>query len=193
MQEAANILNNATSKSLILLDEIGRGTSTFDGISIAWAITEYLHENPELSAKTLFATHYHELNEMAEIFPRIKNYKVEVREYDDKVIFLHKVNPGSADHSYGIQVAQMAGLPVFVTNRAKEVLQNLESKELTPYEEKKEKLKKLKEKDDLQISLFEMKDDKIRNEIDEIEINNLTPLEALNKLSELKKKVKEKT
>ncbi len=193
MQEAANILNNATSKSLILLDEIGRGTSTFDGISIAWAITEYLHENPELSAKTLFATHYHELNEMAEIFPRIKNYKVEVREYDDKVIFLHKVTPGSADHSYGIQVAQMAGLPVFVTNRAKEVLQNLESKELTPYEEKKEKLKKLKEKDDLQISLFEMKDDKIRNEIDEIEINNLTPLEALNKLSELKKKVKEKT
>ncbi len=193
MQEAANILNNATSKSLILLDEIGRGTSTFDGISIAWAITEYLHENPALCAKTLFATHYHELNEMAEIFPRIKNYKVEVREYDDKVIFLHKVNPGRADHSYGIQVAMMAGLPVFVTNRAKEVLQNLESKELTPYEEKKEKLKRMQEKDDQQISLFEVKDDKIRNEIKEIEINNLTPLEALNKLSELKKKVKEKT
>ena len=193
MQEAANILNNATSKSLILLDEIGRGTSTFDGISIAWAITEYLHENPALCAKTLFATHYHELNEMAEIFPRIKNYKVEVREYDDKVIFLHKVNPGRADHSYGIQVGMMAGLPVFVTNRAKEVLQNLESKELTPYEEKKEKLKKMQGKDDQQISLFEVKDDKIRNEIKEIEINNLTPLEALNKLSELKKKVKEKT
>ncbi len=193
MQEAANILNNATSKSLILLDEIGRGTSTFDGISIAWAITEYLHENPGLNAKTLFATHYHELNEMAEIFPRIKNYKVEVREYDDKVIFLHKVSPGRADHSYGIQVAMMAGLPVFVTNRAKEVLQNLESKELTPYEEKKEKLKKMQQKDDQQISLFEVKDDKIRNEIKEIEINNLTPLEALNKLSELKKKVKEKT
>ncbi|HSD62144.1 MAG TPA: DNA mismatch repair protein MutS [Ignavibacteriaceae bacterium] len=192
MQEAANILNNATSKSLILLDEIGRGTSTFDGISIAWAITEYLHEKPELSAKTLFATHYHELNEMAEIFPRIKNYKVEVREYDDKVIFLHKVNPGGADHSYGIQVAQMAGLPVFVTNRAREVLQNLESKELTPYEEKKEKLKRMKERDDLQINLFEAKDDKLRNEIDEIEINSLTPLEALNKLSELKKKVKER-
>ncbi len=193
MQEAANILNNATSRSLILLDEIGRGTSTFDGISIAWAITEYLHENQQLSAKTLFATHYHELNEMAEIYPRIKNYKVEVREYDDKVIFLHKVNPGRADHSYGIQVGQMAGLPVYVTNRAKEVLQNLESKELTPYEEKKEKLKKLKQKDDLQISLFEVKDDKIRTEIEDIEINNLTPLEALNKLSELKKKVKEKT
>ncbi len=190
MQEAANILNNATNKSLILLDEIGRGTSTFDGISIAWAITEYLHENSDVSAKTLFATHYHELNEMAEIFPRIKNYKVEVREYDDKVIFLHKVNPGRADHSYGIQVAQMAGLPMFVTNRAKEILQNLESKELTPYEEKKEKLKRLKKAEDNQISMFEFHDDELRGEINEIEINNLTPIEALNKLHELKKKVK---
>ena len=193
MQEAANILNNATDKSLILLDEIGRGTSTFDGISIAWAITEFLHENPEVSAKTLFATHYHELNEMAEIFPRIRNYKVDVREYDDKVIFLHKVTPGGADHSYGIQVAQMAGLPRFVTNRAKEILQNLEGKELTPYEEKKEKLKKIKAADENQISMFEIQDDKIRKEIDDIEINNLTPVEALNKLNELKKRVKEKT
>lgn len=191
MQEAANILNNATSKSLILLDEIGRGTSTFDGISIAWAITEFIHENPDVSAKTLFATHYHELNEMAELFPRIKNYKVEVREYDDKVIFLHKVNPGSADHSYGIQVAQMAGLPLFVTNRAKEVLQNLESKELTPYEVKKEKLKKMQSATDNQISLFEIKDDKLRTEIGDIEIDSLTPIQALNKLNELKKKVKE--
>lgn len=191
MQEAANILNNATSKSLVLLDEIGRGTSTFDGISIAWAITEYLHENPELSAKTLFATHYHELNEMAELFPKIKNFKVEVREYDDKVIFLHKVNPGRADHSYGIQVAQMAGLPLFVTNRAKEVLNNLESKELTPYEVKKERLKKLKQENDNQIGLFEFRDDKLRFEIDNIEINNLTPMEALNKLSEIKKRMKE--
>ena len=189
MQDAANILNNATGKSLVLLDEIGRGTSTFDGISIAWAITEYLHENEDVAAKTLFATHYHELNEMAEIFPRIKNYKVEVREYDDKVIFLHKVNPGRADHSYGIQVAQMAGLPRFVTNRAKEVLQNLESKELTPYEEKKEKLRKLK-KVDSQISMFEIKDDKIRDEIKGMEIDNITPMEALNKLNELKKKIK---
>jgi DNA mismatch repair protein MutS len=193
MHEAASILNNATSKSLILLDEIGRGTSTFDGISIAWAITEYLHENPAIKAKTLFATHYHELNELSEIFPRIKNYKVEVREYDDKVIFLHKVNPGRADHSYGIQVAQMAGLPRFVVNRAKEVLDNLESKELTPYEVKKEKLRKLKPELDNQISLFEYKDDEIRKVIGDIEINSLTPLEALNKLSELKKKVKEKT
>lgn len=189
MQEAANILNNATSKSLILLDEIGRGTSTFDGISIAWAIIEYLHENPDLSAKTLFATHYHELNEMAELFPRIKNYKVEVREYDDKVIFLHRVNPGKADHSYGIQVAMMAGLPVFVTNRAKEILNNLESKELTPYEIKKERLKKIKTETDTQINLFEVVDDKFRDEIKNMEIDNLTPLEALNKLSELKKKM----
>lgn len=193
MQEAANILNNATSKSLILLDEIGRGTSTFDGISIAWAITEYLHERPDLRAKTLFATHYHELNEMSELFLRIKNYKVEVREYDDKVIFLHRVVPGSADHSYGIQVAQMAGLPRFVTNRAKEILQNLESKELTPAEIKKEKLKKLREANDNQISLFEVIDDKIRGEIHKIEIDKMTPIEALNKLSELQKKVKDKS
>ncbi|MBT8392540.1 MAG: DNA mismatch repair protein MutS [Ignavibacteria bacterium] len=194
MQEAANILNNASANSLILLDEIGRGTSTFDGISIAWAITEYLHDNKNVSAKTLFATHYHELNEMSDLFPKIKNFKVEVREYDDKVIFLHRVNPGRADHSYGIQVAQMAGLPQYVTNRAKEILTNLESKELTPYEIKKEKLKKLSSATELenQISLFEFKDDEIRGEINKIEIEKLTPLDALNKLSDLKKKVKKK-
>ena len=190
MQEAANILNNASDKSLILLDEIGRGTSTFDGISIAWAITEFLHQNPEVAAKTLFATHYHELNEMASIYPRIKNYKVEVREYGDKVIFLHKVSAGGADHSYGIQVAQMAGLPNFVTKRAKEILTNLEGKELTPYEEKKKKIQKFKE-DEYQISLFEMKDDKLRKEIDEIDIDGITPIEALNRLNQLKKKIKE--
>lgn len=189
MQEAANILNNATNKSLILLDEIGRGTSTFDGISIAWAITEYLHDNPLIQAKTLFATHYHELNEMADIFPRIKNYKVEVREYGDKVIFLHKVSEGFADHSYGIQVAQMAGLPTFVTKRAKEILANLESKELTPYEMKKVKIAKQKQSDELQINLFEIKDDSIRKEISEIPIDELTPIQALNKLNELKKKI----
>jgi len=193
MQETANILNNATSNSLILLDEIGRGTSTFDGLSIAWAITEYLHENPNLSAKTLFATHYHELNEMASIFPRIKNYKVEVREYDDKVIFLHKVSFGGADYSYGIQVAQMAGLPLFVTNRAKEILTNLESKELTPYEVKKAKLAKNKHSDEIQINLFEMKDNELRKHISDLSINELTPLEALNKLNELKRKIDEES
>ena len=192
MQEAANILNNATGKSLILLDEIGRGTSTFDGISIAWAITEYLHENPGIPAKTLFATHYHELNEMATLFPRIRNFKVEVREYGDKVIFLHRVSIGGADHSYGIQVGQMAGLPPFVTNRAKEILTNLESKELTPYEIKKAKLAKLKQQDEFQISLFEVKDDALRKQISDISIESLTPLEALNKLNELKKKIDDK-
>jgi len=191
MQEAANIINNATAKSLILLDEIGRGTSTFDGISIAWAITEFLHENSDISAKTLFATHYHELNEMSDLFPRIKNYKVEVREYDDKVIFLHKVNPGRADHSYGIQVAQMAGLPKFVTDRAKEILFNLEGKELTPYEVKKERLAKMKQKNDSQINMFEFKDDKFRDEIKDLEVDNLTPLQALTYLHDMKKKVED--
>jgi len=189
MQETANILNNATEKSLILLDEIGRGTSTFDGISIAWAVTEYLHDYPQVAAKTLFATHYHELNEMADLFPRIKNFKVEVREYGDKVIFLHKVTSGGADHSYGIQVAQMAGLPEFVTNRAKQILENLESKELTPVEIKKARIAKLKQTDKTQFSLFEIKDDSLRKEISDIELNNLTPIDALNKLNELKKKV----
>ncbi len=192
MQESANILNNATNKSLILLDEIGRGTSTFDGLSIAWAITEYLHENPDASAKTLFATHYHELNEMASIFPKIKNFKVEVREYEDKVIFLHRVSKGGADLSYGIQVAQMAGLPITVTNRAKEILQNLESKELTPFEYKKAKIEKIRQKNDIQFNLFEIKDDALRKEIDDISIDTLTPIDALNKLNELKKKLKEK-
>lgn len=192
MQEAANILNNATDKSLILLDEIGRGTSTFDGISIAWAITEFLHENPVLAAKTLFATHYHELNEMASIFPRIKNYKVEVREYDDKVIFLHKVSKGGADHSYGIQVAQMAGLPQFVTKRAKEILINLEGKELTPVEIKKAKIAKFKGEDNMQISLFEFKDDELRKELSDLAIDSLTPIDALNKLNELKKRLNKK-
>ncbi len=189
MQETANILNNATEKSLILLDEIGRGTSTFDGISIAWAVTEYLHDYPEVAAKTLFATHYHELNEMATLFPKIKNFKVEVREYGDKVIFLHKVTAGGADHSYGIQVAQMAGLPEFVTNRAKQILENLESKELTPVEIKKARIARLKQVDETQFSLFEIKDDSIRKEISDIELNSLTPIEALNKLNDLKKKI----
>ncbi len=192
MQEAANILNNATNKSLILLDEIGRGTSTFDGISIAWSITEFLHENPKVSAKTLFATHYHELNEMAEIFPRIKNMRVEVREHGDKVVFLHKVSEGSADHSYGIQVAQMAGLPQIVTNRAKEILNNLESKELTPYEIKQKKMSKYQNNND-QYTLFEYRDDDLRKEISDLTIENLTPIQALNKLNELYTKAKENT
>jgi DNA mismatch repair protein MutS len=184
MHEAANIVNTATSRSLILLDEVGRGTSTFDGISIAWALTEYIHNH--LGAKTLFATHYHELNELAELFPRIKNLKVEVREYGDKVIFLHKVTPGFADHSYGIQVAQMAGLPEEVTDRAKAILKNLEGSELTVHDEKSKGRIGAKE---IQMTLFEMKDEKLREELKKIDIDKLTPLEALQKLAELKKKI----
>ncbi len=184
MHEAANILNNATSQSLILLDEIGRGTSTYDGISIAWAMTEYLHENPNIKAKTLFATHYHELNALADLYPRIKNFRVEVREYNDKVIFLRKINEGTADHSYGIQVAQMAGLPESVTTRAKQILNSLEDKEY-----------RRKHKDEFQISMFEnavteFKDEGLRALLDEADVNNITPLEALNMLKKIKDALK---
>lgn len=180
MHEAANILNNATSKSLILLDEIGRGTSTYDGISIAWAMTEYIHENPNINAKTLFATHYHELNALADMYPRIKNFRVEVKEYNDKVIFLRKITEGTADHSYGIQVAQMAGLPEKVTNRAKEILRSLEDKEY-----------RRKTADDLQISMFEssvteLESEALKKMLSEIDIDSITPLDAMNLLKKLK-------
>jgi DNA mismatch repair protein MutS len=179
MNEAANILNNATENSLLLLDEIGRGTSTYDGISIAWAITEYLHENPGVRAKTLFATHYHELNALAGIYPRIKNYRVEVREVNDKVIFLRNITEGTADHSYGIQVAQMAGLPEAVTNRAKEILRSFEEKD-----------RKSRAKDDLQFSLFEYTlDEKFREMLGKIDTNNITPIEALNIIIKLKEEL----
>lgn len=180
MHEAANILNNATQKSLILLDEIGRGTSTYDGISIAWAMTEYLHENPNVRAKTLFATHYHELNALADLYNRIKNFRVEVREYNDKVIFLRRITEGTADHSYGIQVAQMAGLPESVTKRAKEILRSLEDKEY-----------RRQHKDEFQINMFEsavneFKDEALRKLLDETDINNITPLEAMSILKKMK-------
>ncbi|CUS92380.1 DNA mismatch repair protein MutS [Candidatus Kryptobacter tengchongensis] len=190
MHEMANILNNATPKSLILLDEVGRGTSTFDGISIAWAITEYIHENPKLRAKTIFATHYHELNELAELYPRIKNFKADVREVGDKVIFLHKIVPGYADHSYGIEVAKMAGLPKEVTERAKEILANLEQKELTPQGKVKKKISKEALMQKFQISLFELNDDRLRQEILNLDIDNMTPLQALLKLQELRGRIK---
>jgi len=180
MHEAANIANTASQRSLILLDEIGRG------ISIAWALTEYLHNR--IGAKTLFATHYHELNELAEIFPRVKNYKVDVREYGDKVIFLHKVVPGSADHSYGIQVAQMAGLPEEVTDRAKSILKNLEESELNVYSSGK-KVRGRIPPPEIQMTLFEMKDERLREEIRKLEVDKMTPLEALQKLAEIKKKL----
>jgi DNA mismatch repair protein MutS len=176
MQESANILNNLTPQSLVLLDEVGRGTSTYDGISIAWAITEYIHENPAAKAKTLFATHYHELNALASLYPRIKNSRVEVKEIGDKVIFLHKINEGTADHSFGIHVAQMAGLPDIVTKRAKEILTNLEKRE-----------ERSRRKDEFQINLFEYKDNELKDILDKINTDSMTPLEALNKLQELKK------
>ena len=191
MHEAANIVNTATPRSLILLDEVGRGTSTFDGISIAWALTEYIHNR--IGAKTLFATHYHELNELAELFPRIKNLKVDVREYGDKVIFLHKVTPGFADHSYGIQVAQMAGLPEEVTERAKKILKNLEGSELTVSGESKSQQPIAKGRiapAEIQMTLFELKDDKLREELKKMDIEKMTPLGALQKLAELKRSIK---
>jgi DNA mismatch repair protein MutS len=188
MHEAANIVNTAGGRSLILLDEIGRGTSTFDGISIAWALTEYLHNR--IGAKTLFATHYHELNQLADIFPRIKNYKVDVREYGDKVIFLHKVLPGFADHSYGIQVAQMAGLPDEVTERAKHVLKNLESSDLAVHV--KTEIDKQSATDEIQLAMFELKDDALREELRTLNIERLTPLEALQLLAAWKKKIEER-
>ncbi len=187
MHEAANILNNATSKSLILLDEIGRGTSTYDGISIAWAMTEYLHENPKVRAKTLFATHYHELNALADKYARIKNLRVEVKEYNDKIIFLRKINEGTADHSYGIQVAQMAGLPEAVTKRAKEILHALEDRDY-----------RRKLKDEFQINMFEAaveqvaadsadsRLDELIARLKEIDINSSTPLEAMTFLKNMK-------
>jgi DNA mismatch repair protein MutS len=197
MHEAANIVNRATSRSLILLDEVGRGTSTFDGISIAWALTEYLHEH--IGARTLFATHYHELNELAEFFPRIKNYKVDVREYGDKVVFLHTVTPGTADHSYGIQVAKMAGLPEELTERAKRILNNLEDSQLrpdgkgdeehvhdTPHLQASGRRINPKAEEKIQLTMFEMKDDELRAAIGKLDIDSMTPLEALKLLAKLK-------
>jgi DNA mismatch repair protein MutS len=184
MHEAAGIVNTATERSLILLDEVGRGTSTFDGISIAWSLTEYIHER--LHAKTLFATHYHELNELANMFTRIKNFKVDVREYGDKVIFLHKVLPGFADHSYGIQVAQMAGMPEEVTERAKIILKNLESSGPGTGSGEKNGGEKI------QLTMFEMKEDKLREELQGIDIEHLTPLEAIQLLASLKQRIESK-
>jgi DNA mismatch repair protein MutS len=198
MQEAANILNNATSRSLVLLDEIGRGTSTFDGVSIAWSIVEYLHQNPARTARTLFATHYHELNELAELYQRVKNFKADVREYGGKVVFLHKILEGSADHSYGIHVAEMAGLPRAVTSRAKEILKNLESFELSATEAagstqpeakmpKPRRVAPRSKEGGLQIEMFQLGDEELRQKIESVDIDNLTPVEALNKIAEFKK------
>ena len=190
MNEAANILNNISDRCLVLFDELGRGTSTYDGISIAWAIVEYLHEHPKYRAKTLFATHYHELNEMERSFKKIKNYNVSVKEVGNKVIFLRKLVKGGSNHSFGIQVGRMAGLPQSVTKRAEEILKQLENDR-----DKDNTLQKNVEhiadaREGMQLSFFQLDDpvlSQIRDEIAGLDINSLTPLDALNKLNEIKK------
>ena len=194
MIETANILNSATPKSLILLDEIGRGTSTFDGLSLAWSIVEFIHNNPKISAKTLFATHYHELTELENILPKVKNYNVVVKEWNDKIIFLRKIERGSADQSYGIQVARLAGVPQKVISRAKEILANLEEHELSPQgltAKAKKKFIKPSNQMDIFDAIFEKTDEKnkILDEIKNLDLNNLTPLQTLNYLAELKKRL----
>lgn len=186
MNETASILNNLSEKSLILLDEIGRGTSTYDGISIAWSIAEYLHEHPKFRAKTLFATHYHELNEMAVTMPRIKNFHVSVKEHGNKVIFLRKLVPGGSEHSFGIHVAKMAGMPKEVLRKANEVLEQLEKM----HKETGNKSGKKSVTDNFQLSFFQLEDPCLKNikeEIENLDINTLTPVEALMKLNEIKK------
>lgn len=190
MMEAAGILRNATPRSLIIMDEIGRGTSTFDGVSIAWAVAEYIHDVPTCRSRTLFATHYHELTELATTRERIKNYTVAVREWNDQVIFLRTIIPGGASHSYGIQVARLAGMPSDVIERAKEILQNLEHGEFEEGAPRLAKSRKNQPKKDLrQFSLFEASEDLLRQRLKKLNISMLTPLEALNMLDELKRMV----
>ncbi|MFA6352428.1 MAG: DNA mismatch repair protein MutS, partial [Bacteroidales bacterium] len=189
MTEAASIINNLSTRSLILFDELGRGTSTYDGISIAWSIVEHIHEHPKARAKTLFATHYHELNEMERSFTRVKNYNVSVMEADNKVIFLRKLVRGGSEHSFGIHVARMAGMPRSIVNRAKEILRELEQshrKELI-----QEPVRELAgHREGMQLSFFQLDDPvlkQIRDEISKLDVDNLTPIEALNKLNEIKR------
>ncbi len=194
MNEAAYILNNLSDRSLILFDELGRGTSTYDGISIAWAIVEYIHEHPRARAKTLFATHYHELNEMEKSFKRIKNYNVAVKEIDNKVIFIRKLMPGGSEHSFGIHVARMAGMPQSISKRADAILSEME------LSNRSEGIKKpindfIGKREGYQLSFFQLDDpvlSQIRDEILNLDVNNLTPMQALNKLNEIKKIVKGK-
>ena len=186
MNETASILNNISDRSLVLLDEIGRGTSTYDGISIAWAIAEYLHEHPS-KAKTLFATHYHELNEMTVTFERIKNFNVSVKELKDTIIFLRKLVSGGSNHSFGIHVAKLAGMPNQVIHRASKILKQLEKNQTS--EKVKETLKEVQQ-DEMQLSFFQLDDpllEDLREEILTTNLDTLTPIEALMKLNEIKR------
>jgi len=185
MNETASILNNLSERSLVLLDEIGRGTSTYDGISIAWAISEYLHEHPA-RAKTMFATHYHELNEMTNTFGRIKNFNVAIKELKDNVLFLRKLIPGGSEHSFGIHVAKMAGMPQQVIQKANKILKKLENKHVSG--EVTDKL--INDSDEMQLSFFNLDDpllEEIKDEITHLDIDTLTPVEALMKLNEIKR------
>jgi DNA mismatch repair protein MutS len=190
MTEASEILNNLSSRSLVLFDELGRGTSTYDGISIAWAIVEYIHEHPKNRAKTLFATHYHELNEMERSFKRVKNFNISVKEFANKVIFMRKLIPGGSEHSFGIHVAKMAGMPKSIVKRADEILKQLES-DNRQHDMKSKPIKKLASAaEGFQLSFFQLDDpvlSQVRDEIINIDINNLTPMEALTKLNDIKK------
>ena len=193
MNEAADILNNISNRSLILFDELGRGTSTYDGISIAWAIVEYIHEHPKAKARTLFATHYHELNEMEKSFKRIKNYNVSVKEIDNKVLFLRKLERGGSEHSFGIHVAKMAGMPKSIVKRSNEILKQLEVDNRQQGIGNKPLGEVTEQRGGMQLSFFQLEDPvlcQIRDEILTLDVNNLTPLEALNKLNEIKKIVR---
>ena len=195
MNEAADILNNVSSRSLVLFDELGRGTSTYDGISIAWAIVEYIHEHPKAKARTLFATHYHELNEMEKSFKRIKNYNVSVKEVDNKVIFLRKLERGGSEHSFGIHVAKMAGMPKSIVKRANTILKQLESDNRQQGISGKPLAEVSENRSGMQLSFFLLDDPilcQIRDEILNLDVNNLTPIEALNKLNDIKKIVRGK-
>lgn len=194
MTEASNILNNVTPRSLVLFDELGRGTSTYDGISIAWAIVEYLHEHSRAQARTLFATHYHELNEMEKNFPRIKNFNVSVKEVDGKIIFVRKLEKGGSEHSFGIHVAEIAGMPRSIVKRANIILKELEKDNSQVGSVGKAAVEHLDQsRDGMQLSFFQLDDpvlSQIRDEILGLDVNNLTPVEALNKLNDIKKIVK---
>ena len=190
MTEASNILNNVTPRSLVLFDELGRGTSTYDGISIAWAIVEYLHEQPKAQARTLFATHYHELNEMEKNFKRIKNYNVSVREVEGKVIFLRKLEKGGSEHSFGIHVAEISGMPKSIVKRANVILKQLEADNASVGTVGKPTAEIAQSREGMQLSFFQLDDPvlcQVRDEILGLDVNNLTPLEALNKLNDIKK------
>ncbi len=190
MNETASILNNISPRSLILLDEIGRGTSTYDGISIAWAIAEYLHENQKAKCKTLFATHYHELNEMTHKFERIKNFNVSVKEVGKKILFIRKLVEGGSEHSFGIHVAKMAGMPAAVVKRSEQILNDLEAMHSNVGGKKSKEDIKSSLNDSMQLSFFQLNDpvlEQIHQELKSVDINSLTPVDALNKLNEIKK------